>query len=503
MNQTHKWIMLSIVSFALLLISLDMTILYTALPTLTHDLVASASEKLWIINAYPLVMSGLLLGTGALADRIGHKRIFMIGLVVFGLASLTAAFSMNPTMLIAARVFLAVGASMMMPATLSIIRINFENEKERYFAIGVWGSVFSGGAGLGPLIGGALIENFHWGSVFLINVPIVIIAFLLSFKFVPTDAGHSDKKWDYVGSIQIMIGLIGIILAIKEFTLRGGHLEIAFTALIIGIIAMIIFYRRQVRLGSPLIDFNLFKNERFLGGMTAAIITSFILVGTQLIFTQRYQLVIGYSPLKSALFMIAIPVASFIAGIVMGMYLQRVSVLRAMFGALVIAASGLVCYMIFLNNGTFFEIISLILLGCGLGASGSVASNAIMNNVPVEKAGMAASSEEVSYELGGVLGVGILGSFLSFFYSREFVPVGGLSPTTGVDSIDEALLAAEKLPTQQANLLINHAKEAFNSSFNSVSLLAIGITILGCLIVGYLAIKDNKKEKMQSIAKPK
>lgn len=491
MSSAYKWTMLSIVSIALLLISLDVTILYTALPTLTHDLAATASEKIWIINTYPLVMSGLLLGIGALGDRIGHRTIFMNGLLVFGAASLWAAFSQSPEMLIIGRAFLAIGAAMMMPATLSIIRINFDNEKERNFAIGVWGSVFSGGSGLGPIIGGFLLEHFYWGSVFLLNVPIVLIAFVLSYKFVPKDTGHSKSKWDFVGSIQIMIGLVGIIFGIKEATLRNGHIELAAISLFIGIIAMITFYKRQKKKGSPLIDFTLFKNERFFGGMITAIFLTFVLIGTQLIFTQRYQLVIGYSPLKSALFMIAIPLSSFISGMLMGYFLHRFSILKVTLVSLSISATGLICYLLTINLGTVFQICSLVILGAGLGAGGSAASNAIMNNVPVEKAGMAASCEEVSYELGGVLGVGILGSLMSFFYSRSFVSVSGLPSTTGIDSLDEALLAAEKLPADQANALISNAKDAFISSFYSVSAIAAVVAILGCLIIGYLLIKER------------
>ena len=175
-----RWLVLAIVSSALLLIVVDMTVLYTALPRLTHELGVTASSKLWIVNIYALVVSGLLLGMGTLGDRLGHKRLFMMGLVVFGAASLAAAYSPNPGALIAARAVLAIGAAMMMPATLSILRLTFTDERERAVAIGVWASVASGGAALGPVIGGVLLEHFWWGSVFLINLPIVLLALPLS-----------------------------------------------------------------------------------------------------------------------------------------------------------------------------------------------------------------------------------------------------------------------------------------------------------------------------------
>ncbi|WP_345483447.1 MFS transporter [Shinella granuli] len=180
MSRGKRWLVLAVVSSALFLIVIDMTVLYTALPKLTHALSATAAEKLWIVNAYPLVVAGFLPGLGTLGDRLGHKQMFMAGLIVFGLASLGAAFAPSPALLIAARVALAAGAAMMMPATLSLIRLTFTDEKERAFAIGIWAAVASGGAALGPVVGGLLLEYFWWGSVFLINVPVVLVALAAS-----------------------------------------------------------------------------------------------------------------------------------------------------------------------------------------------------------------------------------------------------------------------------------------------------------------------------------
>ena len=194
-----RWLVLAIVSSALLLIVIDMTVLYTALPRLTHDLGVSASAKLWIVNIYALVVSGLLPGMGTLGDRLGHKRLFMAGLAVFGLASLAAAYSPSAGWLIAARTLLAVGAAMMMPATLSILRLTFTDERERAIAIGVWASVASGGAAFGPVLGGVLLEHFWWGSVFLINLPIVLLALPLAWRLVPASrptAAGPGTWWD-------------------------------------------------------------------------------------------------------------------------------------------------------------------------------------------------------------------------------------------------------------------------------------------------------------------
>lgn len=488
----NKWILLAIVSTGLLLISLDMTVLYTALPTLTHALGASTSEKLWIVNAYPLVMAGLLFGIGALGDRLGHRSIFVSGLLVFGFASLMAAISPSPDILILSRIILAIGAAMMMPATLSLIRINFSNTRERNIAIGIWGSVFSGGAGLGPIVGGVLLEYFYWGSVFLINVPIIILAFFLSFIFIPKDKGYSNQKWDWFGSLQVMIGLMGLIFAIKEVTRREGFLLLALGSFIIGVIFLIWFVKRQKRLGSPLIDFGLFKNLPFTAGVITALLSSFILVGTQLVITQRYQLVLGYTPLEAGLYMVTIPLASFITGITIGIFLHKFNIIHVHLTSLCLSVLSLSAFIFLFDSSFVLQVISLLLIGIGLGIGGTSASNAIINNAPVEKAGMAASIEEVSYELGSVLGVGILGSLSSFFYTRLLdIPSTMKVPEIVKDSLDDALLVAEELPPEAAAVLVTAAKTAFDQSFLLVIITAILFTLIGALFVFF-----SKKKSM-------
>ena len=229
-SEKNRWLILLVVSSALFLIVIDMTVLYTALPSLARDLGTDASEKLWIINAYALVVAGLLPGLGTLGDRVGHKRMFVAGLCVFGVASLVAAYSPSPTILIGARALLAVGAAMMMPATLSIIRLTFNDDRERALAIGIWGAVASGGAAVGPLVGGVLLEYFWWGSVFLINVPVVLVALVAAGVFIPRSKGSREVGWDPVGSLQILAGLVGLAYAIEElaketpsFVAAGGR----------------------------------------------------------------------------------------------------------------------------------------------------------------------------------------------------------------------------------------------------------------------------------------
>ena len=306
MYAKNRWLILTMVASALFLIVIDMTVLYTALPRLTQALDASASQKLWIVNAYPLVVAGLLPGAGMLSDRIGHKRLFLAGLPVFAVASLCAAFSPTAEWLIAARVFLAVGAAMMMPATLSIVRHVFTDERERALAIGIWASVASGGAAIGPVVGGLLLEYFWWGSVFLINVPVVLLVWPLAWKLIPRCGGDNPRPSDIVGSVQIMMGLVGAIYALKELSKPTPDVSALLVAALIGVLFLVLFVRRQQRSAHPMIDFSLFRNRLFAGGIGVALLSMVALIGVELVLSQRLQLVLGLSPLQAALFILPI-----------------------------------------------------------------------------------------------------------------------------------------------------------------------------------------------------
>ncbi|GGG04279.1 MFS transporter [Paenibacillus albidus] len=499
MSTLKRWMILAIVSSALLLIVMDMTILYTALPSLTHDLGASASEKLWILNGYSLVMAGLLPAMGTLGDRLGYKKIFTSGLLVFAAASLTAAFSPVPVVLVMARVLLAVGASMMMPATLSIIRVTFTNERERALAIGIWGAVSSGGAGLGPIVGGLLLEHFWWGSVFLINLPIAMLALVLTLIYVPQHAGNKEKKWDLIGSIQIMVAMVGLIYSIKEFARRGGSPTFAVIGAVIGVVALIIFIRRQNKSASPLIDLSLFRITRFSSGFITALVGAFAQMGIQYIVTQRLQLVEGLTPLQAGLYTISIPAASLIAGPLTGSLLHRMDVIRIQSFSLLLAALGMGVYLTQFNAGVAGQILGLGLLGAGLGAGMTAASHSIMNYAPADKAGMAASIEEVAYELGGASGIAIIGSMSALGYSLAMkVPSDLQVPAMVKDSLDEALLVAESLPSQAAAALQAAGQFAFDHSFFMIITGVAVFLAAASLIVRLTGDRSQKREAAES-----
>lgn len=487
--QTHpttsrRWLVLAIVSAALLLIVIDMTVLYTALPRLTHDLHASASQKLWIVNIYALVVSGLLLGMGTLGDRLGHKRLFLSGLALFGLASLAAAYSPTPAALIAARAFLGVAAAMMMPATLSLIRITFADERERAVAIGIWAAVASGGAAFGPVVGGLLLEHFWWGSVFLINVPIVLLALPLGMLLVPRSRPDTSRPWDLKGSLIIMVGLVACTFAIKEAGKQTPAWPLAAAALAAGVLFLTLFARQQRRSPHPLIDFSLFRNAAFTTSVVAALTASAALIGMELVFSQRLQLVLGFSPLEAGLAIVPLPLAAFLAGPLAGKLLPRIGSARLLTASLTLSGLGMGAYLLWHNAPQALQAVSLALLGLGIGAAMTAASSTIMQSAPASRAGMAASVEEMSYELGGALGVTLMGSLLSAVYSATLLlPAAADLPATVRDSLDEALLAAESLPRDQALLVGELARNAFDGGYVAVLAACTALLLTAALAV--------------------
>ena len=483
-SHSNRWVLLVTVAAGLLLITLDNSVLYTALPTLTRELHASQTQGLWIINAYPLVMAGLLLGTGTLGDRIGHRQMFLIGLVLFGIASLVAAFSPSANILIAARAFLAVGAAAMMPATLALIRVTFIDERERNIAIAIWGSLSVVGSALGPIVGGFLLEHFWWGSVFLINVPVVIVAFLSTLIVAPKGETDHSKPWDLISSLQALVALSALVIAIKESAHAGQSWLVPAGAFVVAVVASILFVRRQSRLTFPLLDFSIFRNAAFSSGVMAAAFAMFAIGGIQLVTTQRFQLVAGFSPLEAGLLVSAAALGSLPTAMLGGGFLHKIGLRILIAGGLAAASLAVVLATWGVTHGLGWLIVGMVLTGAGVGAAMSVASMAIVGNAPVHRAGMASSVEEVSYEFGSLLAVAFLGSLLSAIYTFSIVmPVG--APEAVRESMGGALaLAAEAGPDGQA--IIDAASQAFDSGYLTVMYVVAVVLAVGALVTAVL-----------------
>ena len=409
MTKAQRWGFFAVVSLGLLMIGLDNSILYTALPALEQALGAGPEQGLWIINAYPLVLSGLLLGTGALGDRVGHRLMFIVGLAIFGLASLGAAFAPGPLELIVARGMLGMGAAVMMPATLALIRLTFPDERERNTAIGIWGSVAVAGGALGPVVGGALIQHFWVGSVFLINVPIVVIALVLTIALAPENLPNLDKQWDVVSSFYALVALSGLTMAIKQ---AAQNPAITLAALAAAAVGAWLFVRRQHRLTDPLLTFDIFRSRLFTGGVLAAAGGMFVLAGAELMTTQKLQLVDALTPLTAGATVAVMALSAIPASILGGAYLHKIGFLPLIAGGFFGAVVGAVAL------ATGWTSIGMVLLGLSAGSVMSVSSIAIIGSAPMHRSGMAAGVEEVSYELGTLITVALTGSLLQAAVDR-------------------------------------------------------------------------------------
>ncbi|MDQ2639048.1 MAG: MFS transporter [Pseudomonadota bacterium] len=475
----RRWLVLAITASGLFLICVDLTVLYVALPALTRDLAASNAQRLWILNAYPIVVAGLLPGLGTLGDRYGHRRLFIAGLIVFGLASLAAAFSPNAPALIAGRAGLGVGAGLMMPATLAIIRNVFTAPRERALAIGLWAGSASGGMALGPLVAGLLLEKFWWGSVFLINVPVVLVALVLTLWLVPRLAAPGGPRWDVGGSLLLLGGLTAAIYAIKEVA-KQDFSPLAFTiALLLSALCFVLYLRGQRGRAHPLLDLSLFRLPDFAGAFAAACLGTTGTVGLELILSQHLQLVEQRTPLAAALVMTPLALGGFVGGPLAGRLMHRLRPSAMACGALALAALciGALALLPPVQPGLAPARL-LLLLGVGLGIGGSVtfASSTIMNAAPPERGGMAASIEEVGFELGGSLGVALFGSLMTIAYAAALMPpeTAPALPSIVRDSLDEALRLADSISAADATQLRSAAREAFTVALRTV-LLGIGL----------------------------
>ncbi|GAB4085615.1 MFS transporter [Myceligenerans cantabricum] len=470
-SRRRRWVALITISIALMLVVVDASVLFTALPVLSEELGATSAQQLWILNAYPVVMAGLLLGAGTLGDRAGHRRMFLGGLVVFTAASLLAGLAPSVTALIAARALLAVGAAAMMPATLAIIRLTFHDDRERATAIAVWAAVSVVGGVAGPVLGGFLLEHFPWGAVFLINVPVGVVVFVVTPLVVRRDRPDPARRWDLPSSLLSTATLVGAVLAIKELAHVPPSLPLAATGVGVAVLAGWAFVARQQRLTDPLLEFDVFRVPRFLAGVVAAVTAMFAIGGIALVVAQRFQLVAGYGPQEAGLLIATIALGALPSSLLGGVLAHRTGERLPMAGGLLLGSVGTVVALLGTGSMPVF-VTGLVVAGFGVGAPVAVASTAIVTSVPPHRAGMASSVEEVAYEMGNVLATAILGSGLVLVYGLIVTLPAGVPPEayesmTGAIAVagsDDAVLAA--------------ARSAYDTGFHVV----LGVAALACLL---------------------
>ncbi|EPK7548526.1 MFS transporter [Enterobacter hormaechei] len=477
----RQWLALVIIVLVYIPVAIDATVLHVAAPTLSMTLGASGNELLWIIDIYSLVMAGMVLPMGALGDRIGFKRLLMIGSVLFGLSSLAAAFAPSAGWLIAARASLAIGAAMIIPATLAGIRTLFNDARHRNIALGVWAAVGSGGAAFGPLIGGMLLEHFYWGSVFLINVPIVLIVVSLAARFVSAQQGRPEQPLNISHAIMLIVAILLLVYSAKT-ALKGvlSPWMVACT-LLTGAVMLFIFVRIQLRARVPMIDMRLFCHRIILSGVVMAMTAMIALVGFELLMAQELQFVHGFTPFEAGIFMLPVMVASGFSGPIAGVLVGRL-------GLRIVAAGGMgLSAVSFIGLSTLdfstqqWQAWSLmVLLGFSAASALLASTSAIMAAAPKEKAAAAGAIETMSYELGAGLGIAIFGLLLTRSFSASIELPQGLSASLtdkASSSIGEAMKVAQELTPSLAEPVIMAAKTAFITS-HSVALSSAGGMLL-------------------------
>jgi DHA2 family multidrug resistance protein-like MFS transporter len=484
----REWIGLAVLALPCLLYSMDLTVLFLAVPRLSADLEPSSTELLWISDVYGFLLAGLLITMGTVGDRIGRRRLLLTGAAAFGAASVLAAFAVSAEMLIAARALLGVAGATLAPSTLSLIRAMFQDADQRTTAIGIWITSFSAGAALGPLVGGLLLEVFWWGSVFLLAVPVMALLLVVGPRLLPEFRDPDAGALDLPSAILSIVAVLALVYGLKEIAQDGAGPRAA-AAIAAGVAAATAFLVRQRTVSYPLLDVRLFRAPAFstsIAGMYAAV---FVVAGIDLFVAQYLQLVLGKSPLEAGL--LTLPSAG---GLIAGSLLAP-ALVRRLHGPLVLAANlGItaagVAILTQIDAGSPIAVIvtGTCVLGFGAGAVGTVATDLVVAAAPAERAGAASAISETSAELGGALGIAVLGSIGTAVYRAELAEAmpAGLPPESADsagDTLSGAVETAGALPgTLRADLL-----EAAHVAFTQGLEVAAAVTTAGVLACAALA----------------
>jgi DHA2 family multidrug resistance protein-like MFS transporter len=470
LSHRRRWAALGVLVGAVLLLAVDGTVLYLAVPSLTRELAPTATEVLWIGDVYSLALAGLLVTAGNLADRFGRKKVLLIGTAAFGLASALAAFSPTAGVLVVARLLLGFAGATIMPSTLSIIRTLFADPRERTRAIAIWSAGSGGGIALGPLVGGVLLEHYWWGSVFLINVPIVVVFLVAGALLLPESRDPRPGRFDLLSAGLSLAAIVPLVYAVSS----GIDAQVAVAAAV-GIGSGVAFVRRQRLAESPLIDVALFRNGAFSGAVLASFIAVFALMGLLFFFSQYLQLVRGFTPLQAGFAEMPATLASIVVVAAVGVIVGRLGRGRAVAAALAVAALGLALVAVTERAQYWWLGLSLVPVGLGVGLALTLTVDSVLSAVPRDKAGSASAISETAYELGAALGIALLGSLVTVVY-RAFLPAG---PVPG--EVRDSLAAAANV-LDPASELARTAREAFTGAMQVTSLAAAVITAVAAVI---------------------
>jgi MFS transporter, DHA2 family, multidrug resistance protein len=483
----RRWASAAVLSASLLVITVDLTILNVALPDLAGDLRPTADQQLWIVDIYSLVLAGLLLSMSSLGDRWGRKRMLLSGFATFGGASALVLVADSPEAVIAVRALLGVGGAMIMPSTLSLLRSVFTDPAERATALGLWAAVSGLGAAVGPIAGGVLLEYFSWRAAFLVNVPLMAVALIAGWLILPESKHPSPARWDVVGAILSIAGMVLLVWSIKRFAKESDlTAPVAWLALLAAIAVLAFFVRRCLRRTDALLDVRLFRRRPFSAGILAALGSMFALAAALLLLAQWLQLVEGHSPIQAGVRLLPIAGAAMVSSVIAAPLARRIGARPVLAGGIAVAGIGMAS--LYLGSETIpFGLVAAAqaLVGFGIGSL-AIASAMIMAGTPDAKAGNAAALEETAYDLGNVLGVAILGSAASVLYRSTL----SSTPLPGVDgelarAAGESLGSAMGIAAETGSAeLAQRSAVAFTEALETTSLIG-GVVLLAVAAAVY------------------
>ncbi len=483
----RRWWTLGVLCISLVMIVMSNASLNVALPTLARDLNAGSSSLQWIVDAYSLVFAGLLLTAGSLGDRYGRRLALNGGLIIFGTASLAAVLSSSSTAVIASRAVMGVGAAFVMPATLSILAHVFP-PKERPRAIAIWAGFAGVGVAMGGIVSGALLENFWWGSIFLINVFVVIVALVAGFFLIPRSREKIHAPLDPFGALLSIVGLSALVYGIIEGPDNGWMSTQTLVTFAFAIVVLAGFIAWELRTKEPMLDLRFFRNPRFTAATTAITLVFFAMFGSYFIFTQYLQFVRGYDPLSAGIRMLPWALAYMASATQSAKLVERFGQRWVVSSGLLIAGGGLaiVAATSSLTSSYWLFAIGLVVQALGMGLTTAPSTGAIMRSLPLHKAGVGSAVNDTTRELGGALGVAVIGSLVaSHFRGSIHDAVSGL-PAKATHSLAEALQHAASVGGVRGGAIANAARDSYVNAFSSTLWVALSVVVLASGLVAWL-----------------
>ncbi|MBZ4409727.1 MFS transporter [Myxococcus sp. XM-1-1-1] len=482
----REWTGLAVLVLPTLLISVDVTVLYLALPQLSSQLGASSTQQLWIMDIYGFMLSGLLVTMGTLGDRIGRRKLLLVGAAGFCVASVVAAYSRSPEMLIAARAALGIAGATLMPSTLALISNMFQAPGQRSVAIAVWLNCFLIGMVIAPLLGGWMLEHFWWGAALLLGVPVMVVLLLTAPVLLPEYRDASAGRLELTSVVLSLAAILPTIYGIKELARHGWQVE-AFVALVVGLGMGVVFVRRQLTLEHPLLDPRLFANRAFSATLLILLLVAIVTGGMGLLVPLYLQMVAGRTPLEAGMWMVPQMLGMMVGSSLGPFVVRRMRPGYVMAAGLALSSVGyLVMSQVDSVGGPVVLVIGSVIVTMGLAPMAVLGTDLVVGSVPPEKAGSAASTSETANELGVALGVAILGSFATAIYRRNMadaVPAG--VPDTVAASVRESIIGAvtstSALPAELRDAVLAPARESFTQGINIAA--GLGVVVFATLAV--------------------